>query len=44
MIAGIGAAGPEDRMSDDQVDRATRATLQAAGDISRELGFAPASA
>jgi DNA-binding IclR family transcriptional regulator len=43
VIAGIGAAGPEERMSDDAVDRATRATLQAAGDISRELGFAPAS-
>jgi IclR family KDG regulon transcriptional repressor len=44
VIAGIGAAGPEERMTDDQVDRATRATLKTAEDISRELGFAPTNA
>ena len=44
VIAGVGAAGPEDRMTDEQVDLSTRATLRTAEAISRALGFAPAAA
>jgi IclR family KDG regulon transcriptional repressor len=41
VIAGIGAAGPADRMDADQVEKAASATLAAAGAISQALGFQP---
>ncbi len=39
VIAGIGAAGPADRMEEVQVQNAACATLHAAQEISRSLGF-----
>ena len=39
MVAGVGVAGPAERMGEDNVAVATRAVLQAATDISHALGF-----
>lgn len=39
VVAGVGVAGPAERMGEDNVAIATRAVLQAATDISQALGF-----